>query len=79
MAKKMSTTDKTDHPFKKVNGAMDTLSSLKKLRSSKMFYIVLIIAGLIALGVYKRDLFIAATVNGAPITNLDLLSNALPG
>lgn len=72
MAKKVSTPEKSDPPFKKVNGLLDKLSSLKKLKSSKKLYIVLIIAGLLALGVYKKELFIAATVNGAPVTNLDL-------
>ncbi len=51
---------------------MDKLSSYKNFRSSKKFYIILIIAGLVLLFIYKKNWFVAATVNGSPITNLEL-------
>lgn len=42
------------------------------LRSSKKFYLVLLVAGILLLVIYKKSWFIAATVNGLPITNLEL-------
>ncbi|MBI2196215.1 SurA N-terminal domain-containing protein [Candidatus Daviesbacteria bacterium] len=59
-------------PFNRVNNVLDKLSSLKRFRSSKKFYIILAIAGLLLLVIYKKEWFIAATVNGSPITNLEL-------
>ena len=72
MAKKSIAKSKPDHPYSSVNSWLDKLSSLKKLKSSKKFYIALVIAGLLALAIYKKEWFVAATVNGAPITNLEL-------
>lgn len=42
-------------------------------RPSKKIYIILLIAGVLLLAIYKKEWFVAATVNGAPITNLDLI------
>lgn len=39
----------------------------------KFFVIALVILGLIALGLWKKNLFVAATVNGQPITSIELL------
>jgi foldase protein PrsA len=59
-------------PFAKTNNFLDKISSLKDFRNSKKFYLILAIAALVLLAVYKKDLFIAAMVNGSPITNLEL-------
>ncbi len=72
MAKRPTPKPKTDKPFSVVNNLLDKLSSYKNFRSSKKFYLVLIIAGLILLAIYKKSWFVAATVNGSPISNLEL-------
>lgn len=78
MAKKISTTksitqsSKSDLPFSGVNNLLSKFDSYKSFRSSKIFYIVIIILGLLLLAFYKKNWFIAATVNGSPITNLEL-------
>ncbi len=60
-------------PGGKLNNFLNTYSDkVINFRKSKTFYIVLIIAVLLLLAVYKKNWFIAATVNGSPITNLDL-------
>lgn len=41
-------------------------------RPSKTVYIIALIAGILLLAMYKKSWFIAATVNGSPVTNLDL-------
>lgn len=74
MAKKNLTKTSSNTPFSKVNNLLNKLQSFKSFRSSKKFYIVLIIAGLLILAVYKKGWFIAAMVNGSPITNLELQS-----
>ncbi len=48
------------------------LDRLTNFKSSKKLYIIILIAGLLLLAFYKKSLFIAATVNGMPITNLEL-------
>lgn len=72
MAKQSPAKKKPAYPFSAVNNLLDKLSSLKNFRSSKKFYIILVIAGLLLLAVYKKNWFIAAMVDGSPITNLDL-------
>ncbi len=47
---------------------------LKNLHPSKRAWAVGIILIILLLAYYKKNLFIAATVNGVPITNLELLS-----
>ncbi|MBI2315225.1 SurA N-terminal domain-containing protein [Candidatus Daviesbacteria bacterium] len=60
-------------PGGKLNNFLNTYSDkVINFRRSKTFYIVLIIAVLLLLAVYKKNWFIAATVNSSPITNLDL-------
>lgn len=59
-------------PFNKVNNLLEKLASLKNFRSSKKFYIIVAIAGLLILAIYKKEWFVAATVNGSPISNLEL-------
>src|SRR3989344_8623814 len=72
MAKKPTPKPKADKPFSVVNNLLDKLSSYKNFRSSKKFYIIIIILGLLLLAIYKKNWFVAATVNGSPITNLEL-------
>lgn len=43
-----------------------------KFRSKKYFYIAAIVLGILLLAVYKKSWFVAALVNGMPITNLEL-------
>lgn len=51
-----------------------SVSSLKNYKSSKGLYIGLAVAGLFLLALYRKDLIIAATVNGSPISNFEVLS-----
>lgn len=74
MAKRSSEKSSSDYPFSKINGLLNKFSSYKNFRSSKTFYVVLIIAGLLLLAVYKKNWIVAATVNGSPISNLELQS-----
>lgn len=71
MVKKALTTP-TEKPFSLVNNLLDKVSSLKNFRSSKKFYIILVIAGILLLAIFKKGWFVAALVNGSPITNLEL-------
>lgn len=71
-AKQTPEKPKSDYPFSTFNNILSKLSSYKNFRSSKKFYIIIIIAGLLLLAMYKKNWFIAATVNGMPITNLEL-------
>ncbi len=44
------------------------------VRLGKRGYLVLLVIGLIILGLWKKEWFVAATVNGSPISNIQLLS-----
>lgn len=60
-------------PGGKVNNILNNLSgNLINLRSSKKLYLGLLIVGILLLGIYKKNWIIAATVNGSPISNLEL-------
>lgn len=60
-------------PGGKLNNFLNNISEkVINLKKSKTIYIIAIIAGLLVLGIYKKDWFIAATVNGSPVTNLEL-------
>ncbi|MDP3733335.1 MAG: hypothetical protein Q8Q91_02220, partial [Candidatus Daviesbacteria bacterium] len=72
MAKKAVEKLNSGYPFSKVNNLLNKFSSFKNFRSSKKFYVVLIIVGLILLANFKKGLFIAAMVNGSPVTNFEL-------
>lgn len=72
MAKKISTQTTPEKPFSLVNKLLDKIHNYKDFRSSKKFYIILLIAGLLLLVMFKKSWFIAATVNGSPISNLEL-------
>ncbi len=43
-------------------------------RRQKSFYLILLVAGILALAFYKKSWFVAALVNDMPITNLELQS-----
>lgn len=74
MAKKVSLKVKPLQPFAPVNNLLDKIYSFKNFRSSKKFYLILLITGLLLLAVYKKNWFVTATVNGVPLTNLELQS-----
>lgn len=50
------------------------LDWIKSYRPVRRDYLLLLILGLILLAVFKKSWFIAAIVNGTPITNLELIS-----
>lgn len=50
------------------------LSSLTNYRSPKVILLVVLLIGFLVLVYYKKSWFIAATVDGQPITNFELLS-----
>jgi len=60
-------------PGGKLNNFLNNFSEKAiSLKSSKKLYLILLIAGVLLLAIYKKEWFIAATVNGSPITNLEL-------
>lgn len=60
-------------PGGKLNNFLNKYSDkIINLKNSKTVYIVIIIIGLLLLAVYKKNWFVAATVNGSPINNLEL-------
>lgn len=62
-------------PGGKVNNFLNNLSgNLLDFKSSKKLYIVVLVLGLLLLGFYKKSLFVAAVINGTPLTNLELQS-----
>lgn len=52
-----------------LNNLFDKIAAFK---SKKYFYIAVLILGILLLAVYKKSWFVAALVNGAPITNIEL-------
>lgn len=52
----------------------NTLSNLANYRASKKFYIVLLLLALVLLAYLKKDWLVAASVNGSPVSNLELQS-----
>lgn len=60
-------------PGGKLNNILNNFSgNLLNFKKSKTPYIILIIAALVLLAIYKKGWFVAATVNSSPITNLEL-------
>lgn len=60
-------------PGGKLNNLLNNYSGkLTNFKTSKTFYLLIIALGLALLFFFKKSWFIAATVNGAPITNLEL-------
>lgn len=52
--------------------ARPSFEVLKNYRPSRQVYTALVIAGVILLAVYNKSVFVAATVNGSPLSNLEL-------
>lgn len=71
MAKKSLQTS-AEKPFASTNNLLDKIYSLKNFRNQKTIYIIALIAGILLLAIYKKNWFIAATINGSPVTNLEL-------
>lgn len=71
MAKKVQTTIPGGKLNNFLNSFFEKTASYKR---SKTIYIIGIIVLILALAMYKKSWFIAATVNGSPITNLELQS-----
>lgn len=59
-------------PYSKINSLLNKFYSWKNFRSSKKFYLVILILGILLLAIYKKSWFIAAMVNGSPVSNLEL-------
>lgn len=81
MVKKATSTTKTKSkttelkvlPGGQLNNFLNTLTDKAlKLKTSKTFYILLIALGLALLFFFKKSWFVAAIVNGIPVTNLEL-------
>lgn len=69
MAKKVQTV----LPGGKLNNLLNNLfEKVSHFRSSKTFYIILLAIGILLLATFKKSWFVAALVNGAPVTNLEL-------
>lgn len=60
-------------PDSKLNNFLNfNFDKITNLKSSKKLYFIILIAVILLLAIYKKDWFIAATVNGIPVTNLEL-------
>ncbi|MDD2822647.1 MAG: SurA N-terminal domain-containing protein [Candidatus Daviesbacteria bacterium] len=53
--------------------SLNSLLKPEQLRKNKLIYLAIVIIIIALIASYKKGLFIAATVNGAPITNLEVL------
>lgn len=60
-------------PGGKLNNILNDFSArLMYFKTSRKFYLMLLIMGILLLGLYKKNWFVAATVNGIPVSNLEL-------
>lgn len=59
-------------PFYNSDKFMKLSEKIVNFKPSRKFYTILIIAGLVLLLAYKKELLIAAMVNGQPISNIEL-------
>lgn len=73
MAKKTENR-KSDPIDKSASFLMSLPERIISYRPNKRVYLILIVLGILLLAFYKKDWFIAATVNGLPITNFELQS-----
>ncbi|MBI2019793.1 SurA N-terminal domain-containing protein [Candidatus Daviesbacteria bacterium] len=73
MAKK---TQKSDmNPIANLPASLFSFSErIATFKSSKKIYLIILVIGILLLAFYKKDWFVAATINGIPITNLELQS-----
>lgn len=73
--KSLKTQSLTVLPGGKLNNFLNNFSdNILNFKKSKKIYLIVIVAGLLLLAIYKKSWFIAATVNGTPITNWQLQS-----
>ncbi len=71
MAKK--TQSLTTLPGGKLNNYLNNISEkFLDYKKSKKIYLIILVLGILLLAVYKKSWFIAAVVNGTPVTNLEL-------
>ena len=71
----MAVKKKVAKPQKTVTGEISSrAASIASYRPSKVAWIIIVVIGLLLIFSVKKGLLLAATVNGAPITNLELLS-----
>jgi len=62
-------------PGGKLNNFLNTFpDKLTNFKSSKKFYLTVLVLGILILAFYKKSWFVAAVINGQPITNLELQS-----
>ncbi|MDP3974313.1 MAG: SurA N-terminal domain-containing protein [Candidatus Daviesbacteria bacterium] len=61
-------------PQDRVGWLMSIPERVISLRPSRKTYIILVIVGVLLLALYKKEWFIAATIDGTPITTLELFS-----
>jgi len=60
-------------PGGRLNNFLNTfVGKLANFKSSKKFYLIALVLGILLLAVYKKSWFVAAIVNGVPIINLEL-------
>lgn len=59
---------------KAVIGKYFNFENIKKYRPSRRDYFVILIIGLLLIAYYKKSWIIAATVNGSPVTNYELMN-----
>ena len=60
-------------PGGKLNNYLNNISEkLLDFKKSKKIYLIILVLGILLLAVYKKSWFVAATVNGVPVTNLEL-------
>lgn len=73
MAKKSTTSNVI--PGGKLNNYLNNISEkFLDYKKSKKIYLIILVLGILLLAVYKKSWFIAAMVNGTPVTNLELQS-----
>ncbi len=60
-------------PGGKLNNFLNkSAEKIMNFKKSKSFYLVLLVVGILLLVIYKKSWFVAAIVNGSPVTNLEL-------
>lgn len=65
--------EKVAPPGGKLNNYLNDISGkFLDFKKSKKIYLIILVLGILLLAIYKKSLFIAAMVNGTPVTNLEL-------
>lgn len=63
---------KVDPINSSANFFMSLPERIISFKASKNIYLLILVVGILLLFIFKKDWFISATVNGAPITNLEV-------